>query len=102
MLNAEKKCRRIKSGRIPFSPEAALWIWRTQVYRSLIRYHDGLMQNRGNLKRTLEAMWHREMLQTHSQGYTASVEGVYPTVRPLLEEWQTLLMQAPQRLPARA
>jgi hypothetical protein len=26
MLNAEKKCQRIKSGRIPFSPEAAVWI----------------------------------------------------------------------------
>jgi hypothetical protein len=52
MLNAERKCRRIKSGRIPFSPEAALWIRRTQVYRSLVRYHDGLIRNRGNLKRT--------------------------------------------------
>ena len=52
MLNAEKKCRRIKSGRIPFSPEAALWIRRSQVYRSLIRYHDGLIRNRSNLKRT--------------------------------------------------
>ena len=52
MLNAEKKCRRIKSGRIPFSPEAALWIRLTQVYRSLLRYHRGLIPNRGNLKRT--------------------------------------------------
>ncbi len=52
MLNAEKKCRRIKSGRIPFSPEAALWIRWTQVYRSLLRYHRGLIRNRGNLKRT--------------------------------------------------
>jgi hypothetical protein len=26
MKNAEKTCRRIKSGRIPFSPKAALWI----------------------------------------------------------------------------
>ncbi len=27
--HAEKKCRRIKSGRIPFSPESAVWIrWR--------------------------------------------------------------------------
>jgi hypothetical protein len=52
MLNAEKKCRRIKSGRIPFSHEAALWIRRTQVYRSLLRYHDGRIRNRGNLNRT--------------------------------------------------
>ena len=52
MANAEKKCRRIKSGRIPFSPEAATWIRRTQVYRSLLRYHEGKIRNRGNLKRT--------------------------------------------------
>ncbi len=31
MRNAEKKCWRIKSGRIPFSPEAVLWITRMQV-----------------------------------------------------------------------
>ena len=52
MLNAEKKCQRIKSGRIPFSPEAALWICLTQVYRSLLRYHRGLIRNRVNLKWT--------------------------------------------------
>ena len=52
MLNAEKKCRRIKSGRIPFSPEVALWIRWTQVYWSLLRYHRGLICNWGNLKRT--------------------------------------------------
>ncbi len=52
MLNVEKKCRRIKSSRIPFSPEAAVWIQCTQVYRSLLRYHNGRIQNRGNLKRT--------------------------------------------------
>ncbi len=50
MLHAEWKCQQIKSGRIPFSPEAALWIRRTQVYRSLLRYHGGLIRNHGNLK----------------------------------------------------
>jgi hypothetical protein len=50
MVKAEKKCCRIKSGRILFSPEAALWIRRTQVYRLLLRYHQGLICNRGNLK----------------------------------------------------
>jgi hypothetical protein len=52
MLNAERKCHRIKSGRIPFLLEAALWIRQTQVYRSLLQYHRGLIWNRGNLKRT--------------------------------------------------
>ncbi len=32
MRFAEKHCRKIKSGRIPFSPEALLWIKRAQVY----------------------------------------------------------------------
>jgi hypothetical protein len=51
MINAEKKCRQIKSGRIPFSPESLLWIRRAQVYWSLLQYHHGLIRNIGNLKR---------------------------------------------------
>ena len=52
MVHAEKKCRRIKSGRIPFSPDAAIWIRRSQVYRSLLRYHAKKIRNRGNLQRS--------------------------------------------------
>jgi hypothetical protein len=52
MTKAEKRCQKIKSRRIPFSPEAALWIRRTQVFRLLLRYHEGLIKNRGNLKQT--------------------------------------------------
>ena len=48
MRRAEKKCRRIKSGRIPFSPDASMWIKRLQVYRSLLRYYAGKIRNRGN------------------------------------------------------
>ncbi len=51
MRYAEKKCRKIKSGRIPFSPEAAMWIRRMQDYRLLLKYHAGRIHNRGNLKR---------------------------------------------------
>ncbi len=36
MLNVERKCCRIKSGRIPFSPELALWICCAQVYKSIL------------------------------------------------------------------
>ena len=50
MVHAEKKCRRIKSGRIPFSPDSAIWIRRGQVYRSLLRFHAKKIRNRGNLK----------------------------------------------------
>ena len=53
MIHAEHKCRRIKSGCIPFSPDAAVWIRRCQVYRSILRYHEGKIRNRGNLKRTV-------------------------------------------------
>ncbi len=55
MLNTERKCRRIKLVRIPFSSESALWIWCTQVYQSLLQYHKGLIRNQGNLKWT--AWW---------------------------------------------
>ena len=48
---AERRCRRIKSGRIPFSPESSKWIRRAQVYRSVLRYHAGKIGNRANLKR---------------------------------------------------
>ena len=41
MIASEKRCRKIKSGRIPFSPEASKWIRRSQVYRSLLRFHAG-------------------------------------------------------------
>ena len=51
MKASEKRCRRIKSGRIPFSPESSRWIRRAQVYRSVLRYHAGKIRNRGNLKR---------------------------------------------------
>jgi hypothetical protein len=49
MKHAEKKCCRLKSGRIPFSPEALLWICQCQVYCSLLQWHDGKLQNYGNL-----------------------------------------------------
>ena len=54
MLHAEKKCRKLRCGKIPFSPEASLWIKRTQFYRSLLRFKSGKGKrgNRGNLKRT--------------------------------------------------
>jgi hypothetical protein len=52
MRYAEKHCQKIKSGRIPFSPEASLWIRRSQVYRSLLRHHAGKIRNQSNLNRT--------------------------------------------------
>lgn len=51
MIHSEKKCRRIKSGRIPLSDEAAIWIRRRQVYHSIPRYHEGKINNKANLKR---------------------------------------------------
>ena len=33
MMCAERKCRRIKAGRIPYSPEAVEWILKKQVFK---------------------------------------------------------------------
>ena len=52
MRFAEKHRWKIKSGCIPFSSESSLWIRRTQVYRSLLKYHAGRIQNRGNLNQS--------------------------------------------------
>jgi hypothetical protein len=51
MTHAEKVCRKIKCCRIPYSPEASIWIRRAQVYYSLLRYRKGKIKNVGNLKR---------------------------------------------------
>ncbi len=51
MKHVEKKCPRLKSGCIPFSPEASLWIRQSQVCRSLLRWHAGKICYRGNLQR---------------------------------------------------
>lgn len=51
MSCAKNHCRRSKSGVIPFSPKAALWIERIQVNRSLLQYHEGRIHNIGNLTR---------------------------------------------------
>jgi hypothetical protein len=51
MEKAEKKCRKLRNGRIPFSPEAALWIKHTLFYISLLRYWAGKIRNKGNLRR---------------------------------------------------
>ena len=52
MQHAERKCRRIKSGRIPFSTNSLISIRQCQVYRSILRYHAGKFRNRNNLKRS--------------------------------------------------
>ena len=41
MAHAGKKCRKMKSGKIPFSSECTLWIKRWQTYRTLMVYHAG-------------------------------------------------------------
>jgi hypothetical protein len=51
MIHSEKKCRKLKCGKIPFSPEAAKWIKRCQFYRTLLRALSRKKVNRGNLKR---------------------------------------------------
>jgi hypothetical protein len=52
MISAGKKCQKIKSGWIPFSPDAAVWIQRCQIYCSILQYHGRKIHNQGNLKCT--------------------------------------------------
>jgi len=51
MSHAEKKCRRIKNGRIPFSPESSVWIRRRQAYEALLRRLRNKVRNWSNLRR---------------------------------------------------
>ncbi len=51
MKHAANTCRKIKSGRICFSPESVIWIKREQICKSLVLYKQGHRKNRGNLKR---------------------------------------------------
>ncbi len=51
MRRAGKICHKIKCCRIAFSPEAAIWIRRVQVYYSILCFHRGKIKNWGNLKR---------------------------------------------------
>jgi hypothetical protein len=51
MKNLEKRCWTIESGRISFSPKAAKWIRRVQVYKSLLKFVRGGGRNHGNLRR---------------------------------------------------
>jgi hypothetical protein len=52
MKHTKKKCRRLKLGRILFSPEALLWIQQCQVYPSLQQWHARKIWDWGNLKCT--------------------------------------------------
>jgi hypothetical protein len=51
MKHAAKKSRKLKSGRICFSPESVMWIKREQIYNLLVEYNLGRNKNRRNLKR---------------------------------------------------
>ncbi len=51
MLHAEKRCRKIRCGLIPFSPESEVWIRRRQTYEKLLGSMCGRVVNHGNLMR---------------------------------------------------
>jgi len=63
MKHIEKKFRRLKSGRISFSPESVIWIKREQIYKSLLEYQLGQNKNRGNLKRAARKQGIKEPFQ---------------------------------------
>ena len=74
MTHAEKVCRKIKCCRIPYSPEASIWIRRAQVYYSLLRYCKGKIKNVGNLKRAARRCNISNPLGLSAGGIAARVE----------------------------
>lgn len=74
MKHAEKKCRKIKAGRIPFSPEAAKWIRRVQVYKSLLRFMQKGKGNRGNLRRAAYRTGIQEPFRLHEEDIKARLK----------------------------
>ena len=67
MAHAENKCRKIKSGKIPFSLDSILWIKRRKTYRNLMGYHAGNKINEGNLKRAARRVGIRNPMQSSIQ-----------------------------------
>jgi hypothetical protein len=68
MMSAKKKCQ--KSGWIPFSPNATVWIQRCQIYCSILQYHDEKIHNQGNLKCTARRFGIRDPLNLHWKRFT--------------------------------
>lgn len=66
-IPSEKKCRKIKSGRIPFSPEAFKWIRRAQVYRSILWFRGGKIRNLGNHTRAARRCGIRKLMKMSLQ-----------------------------------
>ena len=56
MHHAKRKCCRLKSVRIPFSPDSLIWIRRCQVYRSILRYRAGKLVNKAIRNGHLDAV----------------------------------------------
>ena len=67
MAHMEKKCRKIKSGKISFSPYSILWIKRRQTYRTLMGYHAENNINKGYLKRVARRVGIRTPMQLSIQ-----------------------------------
>ena len=67
MNNTSQKCRKLKSGRICFSPESVLWIKQKKIYQSFLEHLRGRPKNRGNLKREARKQQIRTPFQLSSQ-----------------------------------
>ena len=67
MAHAENKCRKIKSRKIPFSPDSIMWIKCRKTYRTLMSYHTVNKINKGNLKRAARRVVLRTPMQLSIQ-----------------------------------
>ncbi len=74
MKHTKKKCRRLKSGRICFSPKSVMWIKGEQIYKSLVEYHLGWNKNRGSLKRAARKQGIKKPFQISMAGLKTQLE----------------------------
>ena len=77
MAAAEAKCRKIRAGCIPFSPEAVSWLRRLQVYRALLKNKAGKIKHRGNLVRAARRVGIVDPLRISEQVLRERVDECY-------------------------
>jgi len=77
MQAAEKRCRKIRAGCIPFSPDAVSWLRRLQVYRALLKNKAGRIRHSGNLVRAARQVGIVDTLRIPEQVIRERLEDCY-------------------------
>ena len=70
MINAEKKCRKIKVGAVPFSPKLAMVGTKVKLWSLIVRHHKGKniktryirrIEKKCNMKKTLSTSYNKAL-----------------------------------------